>query len=777
MRSITRHGGLAAAFTVGSFLVLVAGAQAVHWPYFGGENGRSGYQPVGEGFPPLTFRYSKTDASDQNIVTSPLTSTGPQVIVYATANGNVHVQALLSGAPVGPESGVDVDDGAPDADAFTGNGGSVTPVETSPAGALGQVFAVHNDDNQGGDDDIAIAQVNEATGAVVQDVPVAGTDGYTISSSVVATGPDVDNPATPGNETGNRRLFFVASNGTTERLFRVPITGNAATTGATIGLATSTADINATPLASPTIAFLQSPGGTATAYVAVGTATSVETFAAADLSDGPESGQLAGPAQTPTVPVTPFGFTPGAPSSGAIKAPFIYVASAAGDSATVYKLQQPGASDTLTNAVPPQTHGGTPAPALATDQEVEGATVEEGKVILTTSINLYLLGTDDLTADARLSTAALNPGQTGFSRTTAAASGGFAYVTRDSGEQLVISLRNARPVAPGSFTPNLGAAGSTRAFGQPSISRGFIQFASDKGLFVYSNACGNNLSSTAGNDTIFGTPFGDNVGAGAGDDTASGAEADDCLGGGDGNDALGGDAGRDLVVGDAGADRLFGGDGDDRMGGGTGTDLVLGQDGNDRIGGSDDYDRMSGGAGEDLVQGEAGNDRMGGADGNDRMAGGLGEDDLKGEAGNDRMGGSAGNDRMNGGPDLDLVQGEDGNDRMGGGTGADTVVGAAGDDLLVGEAGDDQLVAGAGANRLYGGEGDDVLRARNGTRDTVDCGEGSDRAEVDAADRVVGCETVTGPAPPIVCKAGAGPGPVGCPNPFPSARAARIGAR
>src|SRR3712207_6262754 len=75
-------------------------------------------------------------------------------------------------------------------------------IASSPA-APGQAYALHNDDDQGGgSDDIALAQVDLATGALVQDVPVPGTGGYEVQSSPVLTEPDAN---------GDAMLFFVAS--------------------------------------------------------------------------------------------------------------------------------------------------------------------------------------------------------------------------------------------------------------------------------------------------------------------------------------------------------------------------------------------------------------------------------------------------------------------------------------------------------------------------------------------------------------------------------------
>ncbi|HEX2084589.1 MAG TPA: hypothetical protein VHF89_02825 [Solirubrobacteraceae bacterium] len=86
------------------------------------------------------------------------------------------------------------------------------------------------------------------------------------------------------------------------------------------------------------------------------------------------------------------------------------------------------------------------------------------------------------------------------------------------------------------------------------------------------------------------------------------------------------------------------------------------------------------------------------------------------------------------------------------------VSGGVGADSLIGGAATDDLDGGPGEDSLNGGAGDDVLRARDGVADRVTCGDGNDRAEVDAADAVDGtCETVDrADAPP-----GAGGGPSG----------------
>ena len=174
-------------------LAAAASATAADWPAFGGDPGRSGHEPAGEGGPPVRALYSKADPADRNVKTSLVATAGAvgvQRLAYGTANGHVHLRVLESGAPVGPAAGVDVDDGDPDADVFGAAApapASVSPLDTSTPGALGQLLVVHNDDDERAAGDISIAQVGASGGGLVKQVPVEGTDGFSIRSSPVAT--------------------------------------------------------------------------------------------------------------------------------------------------------------------------------------------------------------------------------------------------------------------------------------------------------------------------------------------------------------------------------------------------------------------------------------------------------------------------------------------------------------------------------------------------------------------------------------------------------------
>lgn len=82
-------------------------------------------------------------------------------------------------------------------------------------------------------------------------------------------------------------------------------------------------------------------------------------------------------------------------------------------------------------------------------------------------------------------------------------------------------------------------------------------------------------------------------------------------------------------------------------------------------------------------------------------------------------------------------------ERICGHGGADVIEALAGADVVQGGWQADTLVGGAGRDRLIGGRGDDVIHARDGERDTIECGWGNDHAVVDRTDRVLrGCERV-----------------------------------
>jgi Ca2+-binding RTX toxin-like protein len=90
-----------------------------------------------------------------------------------------------------------------------------------------------------------------------------------------------------------------------------------------------------------------------------------------------------------------------------------------------------------------------------------------------------------------------------------------------------------------------------------------------------------------------------------------------------------------------------------------------------------------------------------------------------------------------------VLKGTSAGDKLKGKGGDDKLKGKAGDDCLKGGSGNDTLVGGAGADKLKGGSGNDTIKAKDGTKDTIRCGDGSDVAKVDPQDSVKGCETVS----------------------------------
>jgi hypothetical protein len=215
---------------------------------------------------------------------------------------------------------------------------------------------------------------------------------------------------------------------------------------------------------------------------------------------------------------------------------------------------------------------------------------------------------------------------------------------------------------------------------------------------------------------------------------------------------------------------IIGGPGDDSLHGGIGSDELEGWDGNDLLDGGpgDDYlegiayveegmtsgsDTYVGGGGGDSVTYEGRTEDLSlSPDGvaNDGAAGehdNIGTDVMAigGGHGNDTMTGNGGRNVFGGGPGDDVLDGAGGDDHLVGGTGADRLTGGAGQDLLDGEDGDDILDGGAGVDRYYGDSvtaciayscpsGRDDIRARDGEREEINCGPGTDTLQADDVD-------------------------------------------
>ena len=143
-------------------------------------------------------------------------------------------------------------------------------------------------------------------------------------------------------------------------------------------------------------------------------------------------------------------------------------------------------------------------------------------------------------------------------------------------------------------------------------------------------------------------------------------------------------------------------------------------------------DKLSGNGLANVICGLLGNDTLNGLGGNDTLWGDLCNDKTKSVFG--AAAGKDGNDVLNGG---------DGNDKLYGAGGNDTLNGGKGNDKLFGGGGNDKLNGGPGTNTYSGGPGNDTINARNGKKETVDCGSGKkDSASVDKKDKTKGCEKV-----------------------------------
>ncbi len=134
-----------------------------------------------------------------------------------------------------------------------------------------------------------------------------------------------------------------------------------------------------------------------------------------------------------------------------------------------------------------------------------------------------------------------------------------------------------------------------------------------------------------------------------------------------------------------------------------------------------------------------------GTGGDDRLKGSSGKDTLSGRGGDDVLRALAGKDLLKGGAADDELKGSKGRDRMLGGGGRDVLIGGKGRDNFNPGGGED------GVNMRDGVElaspGPDVIRARDGSADQISCGDGNDKAFVDAEEEgVYDCETVIEPS-------------------------------
>jgi len=196
-------------------------------------------------------------------------------------------------------------------------------------------------------------------------------------------------------------------------------------------------------------------------------------------------------------------------------------------------------------------------------------------------------------------------------------------------------------------------------------------------------------------------------------------------------DVLRGTGGSDSICGLSGGDTIFGFAGNDRISGGPGTDTIYGGPGKDVIFGGGERDTIfaDDGQRDDVDCGTSRDiviaDRLDVLHGCEVISRSPVRCGRIGTVESDSIVGTSGADRICGLPGGDTIDGLTGNDQLDGGDGNDTLNG------------------GPGRDRIYGGAGYDVILARDGERDTIDCGTQVDTVVADRVDRVArNCEHV-----------------------------------
>ena len=212
---------------------LAPGASAaVHWPGFGGDAGRSGAQPVDAGVAPLEQVWRRGRRPGQDLGDRRAAARN-QRVAYGTSDGVVHIRRLADGGAVG---GADVSN---EADAFGPvgadpgeNGASVSFADTSTETALGQLFVAHNEAAR--DRDRALRPGRRQPRAAVRRARHGRPhDRVVAASRSAARRPLLRRRRRAVQGSGRRRADADASSATAR-----------------------TGDVNANPLASPTLLYL-----------------------------------------------------------------------------------------------------------------------------------------------------------------------------------------------------------------------------------------------------------------------------------------------------------------------------------------------------------------------------------------------------------------------------------------------------------------------------------------------------------------------------------------
>jgi Ca2+-binding RTX toxin-like protein len=265
-------------------------------------------------------------------------------------------------------------------------------------------------------------------------------------------------------------------------------------------------------------------------------------------------------------------------------------------------------------------------------------------------------------------------------------------------------------------------------------------------IHIFGGTGGDRLTMGDEVDVLHGQSGGDILLAGGGDDELFGEEDRDLLDGGPGDDEIDGGLGDDDIRPPEDGDSIRGGPGADQLFFGPGNDTAtLDEVDNDgtvgqRVNVHGDVETIDGGEGADRFVGNASTNSFRGGPGADDFSGGGGADQVtypEDAAQTVTLDNVAG----------DGVPGEGDNVRsdvenIAAGPGNDTVTGSAAANTLDGGTGNDELQGGGGLDTLLGGPGDDALLARDGLRDSVDCGPDGGTATVDTIDVVANCTRV-----------------------------------
>jgi Ca2+-binding RTX toxin-like protein len=252
----------------------------------------------------------------------------------------------------------------------------------------------------------------------------------------------------------------------------------------------------------------------------------------------------------------------------------------------------------------------------------------------------------------------------------------------------------------------------------------------------------------SGNDKLSGSHTGATLVSrgGDGNDELTGSYRDDVLDGGPGNDTLNGTKGNDQVLGGDGDDQLQGDDlnvGNDVIDGGNGVDTISG----DWI----QQDRSEGLAiSLDGVANDGHPNERDNVVGVEKLELTQAATVLAGAAGlNVRIWNTpGGSSKVVGSDQGDQLRTDDLGDEIDGRGGNDSIEAGYGDDRIVGGPGQDTINADAGSGACNflvcrGPYGNDRVEARDGEKDSVTCGVGTDTVVADPVDEIAGdCENV-----------------------------------